>query len=372
MNDGTGPLERGLMTGLAAYRWAAWAWMALMLLLQRDSLARPGIAMGLIVAALGVTFIATGLLREPTMPLYDRRLIVGEAVVGGSLLLADGWVYDAAHTLSREQNLGVAWPLAGVLAVAAAHGPVRGIVVGVLLGLMRTVSTVANHPDPLVAADIQNLITTIFNFGLAGWAGGLLARLLREAETRISAARAREEVARTLHDGVLQTLAIVERRAGDPSLAKLAREQERDLRAFLFDAEDAPLIGAGSLGASLRAVAGTFEDRFGARATVLVPDDLPAMRDEVITALAGAVGEALTNAGKHGDCSRATVFVEPQDGQVFCSVKDDGAGFDPATVEPGQGITDSIIERIIEVGGDVEITSRPGGGTEVELRVPAG
>jgi signal transduction histidine kinase len=83
------------------------------------------------------------------------------------------------------------------------------------------------------------------------------------------------------------------------------------------------------------------------------------------------VGEALTNAAKHGEATRATVFVEPLDHEVFCSIKDDGHGFDPADVDEGVGIGRSIRGRIEELGGRVEIDGRPGRGTEVRLWVPA-
>lgn len=68
---------------------------------------------------------------------------------------------------------------------------------------------------------------------LAGGVVGYAVVKLREAERRISKVQAREEVARSLHDGVLQTLAVVQQRATDPDLSRLAREQERELRELL-------------------------------------------------------------------------------------------------------------------------------------------
>src|SRR5207253_3555393 len=197
-----------------------------------------------------------------------------------------------------------------------------------------------------------------------------LARLLRRAEKEISAARAREEVARTLHDGVLQTLAIVERRATDPALARMAREQERDLRDYLFGAARATATGPGGtlapsetdLGPPLRAAAARCEDHFGARVQVVIADDLPDLPAASVAAISGAAGEALVNAGKHGAATKVLVYVEPSDGTggVFCSIKDDGRGFDPSTTPEGVGLSRSIRGRMAEVGGRVEITSSPG------------
>ena len=93
--------------------------------------------------------------------------------------------------------------------------------------------------------------------------------------------------------------------------------------------------------------------------------------DGVAGAVAGAVGEALTNAAKHGGAGRATIYVEPDDdGGLFCSVKDDGQGFDPAATAEGMGISRSIRARLADIGGSVSIESRPGRGAEVQLRVP--
>ena len=167
---------------------------------------------------------------------------------------------------------------------------------------------------------------------------------------------------------MLQTLALVERRAGDPALARLARDQERDLRAYLFGDRQAPST---DLGAALRRCADKFEQAYSpVRADVLVPDDLGPLSDRVVAAVAGAVGEALTNAGKHGDASRVVVYVEAEDGTLFCSVKDDGRGFDVASTPEGVGLSRSIRGRAAEVGGRVELHAVTGEGAEVRLWVP--
>ncbi len=86
--------------------------------------------------------------------------------------------------------------------------------------------------------------------------------------------------------------------------------------------------------------------------------------------LVGAAREALTNAGKHGGAGRVTVFVEPHERGVFCSVKDDGLGFDPAVVAEGVGLSRSIRGRMEEAGGRVEVRASPGKGAEVTLWLP--
>ena len=168
-------------------------------------------------------------------------------------------------------------------------------------------------------------MSTAVLYALAGGAQGLAASRLRSAELEVADARAREAIARTLHDGVLQTLAIVQRRSTDRDLARLAHEQERELREYLFGTPVSVGSG-GDLGHALRAAAARFEDRYGAAARVVSPTTCPPVDADVCDALASAVSEALTNAGKHGGAQTVTVYAEPDDGRVFCSVKDDGVG----------------------------------------------
>lgn len=365
-------MERSVLQGLAAFRWGAWLWMATVLGVSRHDLERPWLAVGLVGVALGVTIAGTVLLRSNEGALCRPQFVLAELAVGALLVLADGWAYGEGHAFSTSQSLGSVWPLTGILAIGVAYGPLAAAGSGVLIGLARLGAVLANGASIDTGGRALSVINTVVFYALGGAAAGYLARLLRHAEAEISAARAREEVARTLHDGVLQTLAVVERRATDPALSRLAREQERELRDWLFGSTAHAAVVA-DVGAALRAAAARFEDAFGGRAQVLVADDLPALTPAALAALAGAAGEALVNAGKHGRASKVQVYVEPDDAGdgVFCSVKDDGQGFDPAATAEGVGLSRSIRGRVAEVGGRVEVTSAPGDGTEVLLWLPS-
>jgi signal transduction histidine kinase len=398
--------RRTILSGLAAFRWFAWLWMAAVLWLARGSLVAPRTATVLVLAAGAVTLGLTWQLARDPAPLLRGPMIGAEVGTAVALQLADGFVYASPHVFTEKQPLGVAWPLAGILTAGVAFGPLVGAATGVLLGVARAVSSVLNTVPatepwlgPLSPEQGLSLLTTTVLYALGGGIAGHATRLLvtteqrlREAERTVAQLEARAEVARHLHDGVLQTLALVERRADDPELARLARDQERQLRRELLEdrlgrtsapgADRAPARGtvapaAGSDAAtpglllrSLRQAADRAEDRYGVRSEVLLPDDLPDLAPAVVEALAGAVSEALTNVGKHAEASRVVVYAEPQDGQVFVSVRDDGVGFDTEVVAEGLGLRGSVRQRLAAVGGRSAVRSTPGGGTEVQLWVP--
>jgi signal transduction histidine kinase len=364
-------VERGILQGLAAFRWAAWTWTATVLLVARHDLVRPWLAVLLVGLALVVTATFTVILRLDPLVLLRPAPVVAELTVAVALVVCDGWAFGADHAFSTSQSLGVAWPMAAVLSAGVAFGGWAGAVAGIGGGFARLGGALANGASLTGGGRVLSLASTVFLYALAGGVAGYVALLLRRAEREISAARAREEVARTLHDGVLQTLAVVERRADDPALARLAREQERELREYLFGAMATGRANRERLGIALRAAAGRFEDAFGGRAQVVLDDDLPSLQEDDVRALAGAVGEALTNAGKHGGARRVTVYAEPAErGGVFCSIKDNGCGYDVSSVSEGVGLTRSIRGRIAEIDGRVEIDSAPGRGTEVRLWLP--
>jgi signal transduction histidine kinase len=357
-------------------RWAGLVPMLAAIWIRRDSLDRPIVAfgtVGLAVAYSCVTSLALG--RRDPMLLRPRTVAVGVGVAA-VLMASDGWVFNSLETFSPPA-LGAVWVLAEMLHVGIALGPAVGLLAGVGVVACRMVGVWA--PDvhrnlPLFFRSDFNarprlipIVSLMCLYGIVGVGAGFLARLQRRAEAQISAAKAREEVARTLHDGVLQTLALVQRRATDPALVDVARQTDLELRNFLTGATYA----TGSLDQALRATCSAFAQRFGITPQLLV-DDLPRLAPRSIRALSGATSEALANAGKHANARHVTVFAcRPEsDGGVLVTVNDDGQGFDTQSIPPDRGISKSLAARLQEVGGRLSISSTIGAGTEVVLWVP--
>ncbi len=367
------PTRTTLLRGILAFRWLTGVWMSAVFLWEiwdrrgsdKVDVAHPLVGIALLVVAIVFTVWLSGLYRRDPDRLVDPGPILVEILLGTALLGADMWIYGATHS----QALPTIWPLGVIFTVAIAAGTRPAVITGVGLGLSRYVGWLLSIPEGDSAWNMSRIASTVL-FAVGGWVAGYLVDQQAEADRSISTFRAREEVARTLHDGVLQTLAVIQRRSDDGELVELARSQELELRRYLFDGT-ASLHGADAdddLAATLRAVALRVEQRDGLRVDVICAPDLPAGEAHTIRALSGAVAEALTNAAKHGQASKATVYAEPgDDTEVFVSVKDDGIGFDPDTVARGQGLNGSITGRIDEAGGRVEIDGRPGRGTEIRM-----
>ena len=197
----------------------------------------------------------------------------------------------------------------------------------------------------------------------------LWLRTLRDlTETRTAEARETEraDIAAHLHDSVLQTLTLIRRRADEPeTVARLARSQERELRAWLYTDRPAPGTSVVDAFADL---AGEIEDRYGtAVELVSVGDRAPDRDTEVMVA---ATREALSNAVRHGS-PPVSLYVEAGPDSLEVFVRDHGPGFDPATVGPDRhGVRESIIARTERHGGAATVR-RLAQGTEVRIRVPA-
>ena len=198
----------------------------------------------------------------------------------------------------------------------------------------------------------------------APWIVRLVRSLTQERAQRIRS-QERAEMAAHLHDSVLQTLAMVQRSAGDPGeVAAIARRQERELRAWLAGR---PAPGqAARLAAALEAAAADVEERYGVPVEVVVVGDREL--DGNHEAIVAAAREAMTNAAKFGGGGTVDVYAESASGRTQVFIRDRGPGFDPGAV-PGdrRGVRDSIVGRMERHGGRARLANAPGGGTEVEL-----
>ena len=149
----------------------------------------------------------------------------------------------------------------------------------------------------------------------------------------------------------------------------LARRQERELRAWLFD-ERAPVDGAPTtLVAALEQVVTEVEDQHEVEVDLVLVGDAPV--DRAVEGFVSALREATNNAARHSGAPEVSLYVEVEPERITAYVRDRGQGFDPTAVEPGRlGISGSIVGRMQRLGGRAEVHSTVGEGTEVVLEVP--
>ena len=194
-----------------------------------------------------------------------------------------------------------------------------------------------------------------------------LWRSLSQEQAAKAVSEERAEIAARLHDSVLQTLALIQKRAGDPrEVTRLARAQERELRAWLFDA---PSAAPTTCFGALEAACGEVEDLFDMRVSAVTVGEDTELTDSA-KLLIQAAREAMVNAGKHAGVDVVDVYAELLAGELSIFVRDRGVGFDVDRIPADRhGIRDSIRARVEGAGGRVRISSTPGEGTEVELAV---
>jgi signal transduction histidine kinase len=246
-----------------------------------------------------------------------------------------------------------------------------GFGVGVLLGAALLFLWANGSLEAAGKVSLAALVVTIALMLISApfW----LAMVRRVGTERVARARSdeRSEVAAHLHDSVLQTLALIQKRSDDPEqVARLARRQERELREWLAD--DRPSRPDERLADALRAAAAEIEDSHGAPIEAIVVGDTAL--DERTKALVGATREALTNAAKFAsDGGPVRLYAEIDDGDARVFIDDRGPGFDPDAIPHDRhGVRESIIGRMKRYGGRAEIRSEPGDGTEVELNIRGG
>ncbi len=205
---------------------------------------------------------------------------------------------------------------------------------------------------------------------LAPWWLATLSDLTDEREARVRVEE-RANVAAHLHDSVLQTLTLIERAAGDEdAVVRLARNQERELRQWLFDPNyvngDAE---ANTFTGLLRHLEGEIENDYGVRVELVIVGDCAA-GDEV-TAIIAAGREAAINAARWSGAELIAIYAEVEPEVLSLFVRDQGCGFDVALVPADRhGISLSIQQRLTQHGGTAVVKSTMNVGTEIELTLP--
>jgi PAS domain S-box-containing protein len=203
----------------------------------------------------------------------------------------------------------------------------------------------------------------------------------------------RRRLAGDLHDDAIQSLTAarmhlsvlhhqLERLDGVPATVAVALAHARDnleqglaaARTFLFDLRP-PLLDSAGLEPALRQQLAKLAERTGCKTEVtwLLDERLDA---DLETVAFRVVQEALANVARHADATTVSVQAERDGSDVVLQVADDGVGFDPPAARERAAATGhlglrSMAERIQTAGGSLEITSEPGGGTRVVLRLPA-
>lgn len=372
-----------LVRALAAARWLTWLWMVGVVIVAgsrvvddpvlddptgpETALRQPVVAWLCVVAVLGMCVFATVAVRRAPERVMSPRFAAIEFGLAVVLSTVDGWVFDPGHVFETSQSLATQYPLIALATAGLAFGPWIAAALGTIIGPAEWWAAELNDFGDWSLRHIFSIVATSIFFAAAGALFGWLGRLLRRVEARIADQRARDDVALVLHDTVLQTLALVEHRSGDddPELALAARNADRDLRRFLFGASALP---ADDLEGRVRLAVERATQHHDVDVTVNVLDLGCGVGRTGQEAVAGAIGEAVTNAVKHAEASSIVVYVETDDdGEIFASVRDDGTGFDASAVRRGQGLDGSISGRMESVGGRAEIDSSPGSGTEVRV-----
>jgi signal transduction histidine kinase len=259
-----------------------------------------------------------GLTRDGRRPGIAVRLSVAAV-----LLIAGAAILATVH-----ETISVLWPLGGVALVIAG--------IAVMLG---------------------------------PWWLGIARDLVAERRARIRAEE-RADMAARVHDSVLQTLAMIQRRADQPQqVIQLARAQERELRAWLFDGRAPGSLDEMTLAAGVRQIQQEVEAQHGVSVEAVTVGDCELEDD--LAALLAAAREATVNAAKWSGADVVSVFAEVEPDSVAVYVRDRGKGFDPAAVpEDRKGLAESIHARMARRGGSATVRSTPGQGTEVSLTMP--
>ncbi|MEV5526604.1 MacS family sensor histidine kinase [Streptomyces prunicolor] len=386
-------VEQPLWRALSGYRVLTMLYAIGLFASAYDEFDRPGIAIAFYVV-LFVWTLAT-LPRVQSAVACTKRFLAVDLAIALTGIVLTPLAADDHHISGGGPTLPSIWTAGSVLAYAIKGGW----------------RWAAFASTPVAAANLiergspaRDTVHNVVLVWVASIAIGYVVEVARASERTLARAleieattRERERLARDIHDGVLQVLAMVQRRgavlggeAGE--LGRMAGEQEIALRTLVsgalvpvsrvsLDAAEGAVVRAVEVEVDeaddgpvdLRALLAPYAAAKVSFAEPGAPVPLPA---PAAKELAAAVGAALDNVRRHaGEDARAWILVEDEPREVVVTVRDDGPGIPEGRLAQAEGegrlgVALSIRGRLRDLGGSAELVSIPGQGTEVELKVP--
>ena len=339
---------------------------------RRESLDHPGAAVAVLAGMAVWTAFVTWAYAAPQRrraPLLVADLLVALVAIAASPYIKGD---DLRATLPGF------WVMAVVLAWAI-HWRWQG---GLVAATVVSVADLAVRSE-ITQTNYSNIFLLMLGGPIVGFLSGLLQEMARDrdrAERSAAAAAERARLARVVHDGVLQVLALVQRRGAElggeaAELGRLAGEQEVALRA-LVQTQETSGAGAPAGQRDLAMLVTGLQARTTPKVEVAVPGNPVPVEGAVAEEVVALVRACLHNVTDHvGSDARAWVLLEDLGDQVAVSVRDDGPGIaggrlDEAAAEGRLGVSESIRGRVAGLGGTATLTSAPGQGTEWEFTIP--
>ncbi|MGC8880311.1 MAG: histidine kinase, partial [Anaerolineae bacterium] len=264
---------------------------------------------------------------------------------------------------------------------------VRGSVIGALEVLNKT-------GDAQFTVEDRDMLTILAAQSAVAIENARLYQNLREEHNRLVAVEAevRHRLARDIHDGPAQMLASVIMNAhfvrealarGSVEMAlremdevlSLAEKALRQIRTLLFNLRPVTLEMKGLVPA-LEIYVNMLQQNERFSVALQIENEIARLNHEAESAIFAVIQEAISNVRKHAEASQAIIrLAVTEEGYLEVSVKDNGVGFDPGAIsqacaERGSLGVLTMQERALSLQGSLSIRSRPGEGTEVQLRLP--
>ena len=326
------------------------------------------VTLGLVVLAALVVW--TGVANWAYSKPEHRRalLLVLDLLVAVAAILVSPMVKGGA----LQATLPGFWVAGAVLAWAIHWRLVGGIVAATAVAVADL-----SIRSGLTTVQYGNILLLMLCGLIVGYASGLLTQMAAardQAQREAAAAQERAQLARVVHDGVLQVLSLMQRRGAElggevAELGRLAADQEAALRAVVQRGADASPVGSEDL-------AGALSRLESGSVTVSVPGHPVVMSAGVVREALAVVGACLDNVGKHvGEDAAAWVTLEDRGDHVVVGVRDDGPGIPPGRLDAARaegrlGVSESVLGRVRDLGGTAELVSAPGQGTDWEFTLP--